>query len=117
MRGWIGKSIIAIGLIHVCYGVAVFQRILGILFEEGLINSVNGQPNRELAFWFIAFGVVLVLLGALADYCEQGASLPQFFGWALLVFTALVLLIMPASGGWLLLIPSIGAIVRSRRMR
>ena len=118
MRVWIGKFIIAIGLIHGVFGLVVFRDTLNLLVAEGLINTVNGEPDRELAFWFIAFGVLVIVLGALVEWCERrGVGLPQFLGWSLLGFTALLLLIMPISGAWLLLAPSIGAVVRSRTLR
>lgn len=115
MRAWIGKFIIGIGVIHVAFGFVVFHGTLRILVAEGLFNTVNGQPDRELAFWFIIFGAVVILLGALTDWCErQAAGLPRRFGWSLLALTVLVVFIMPISGGWLLLAPSVGAIARAR---
>lgn len=115
MRAWIGKFLIAVGIIHVIFGVVVFHGTLRVIAAEGLFKTVNGQPDRELAFWFIAFGAVVILLGGLADWCEsQGAGLPRRFGWSLLALTILVVVIMPISGGWLLLAPSIGAITRAR---
>ena len=116
MRVWIGKFIVTVGIIHAVFGLVVFRGTLNILLAEGLINTVNGQPDRELAFWFIAFGILAILLGALTDWCERRrVGLPQFLGWSLLGFTALLLLIMPISGAWLLLVPSMGAIVRVGR--
>ena len=34
---------------------------------SGLFNTVNGQPVREAAFWFLFSGFALMILGALVD--------------------------------------------------
>ncbi len=113
---WIGKALFLIGCIHSLFGVVVLRSTLAVLWNEGLINTVNGQPDREFAFWFIAFGVLTMILGGFVDFCEKRkVPVPRFFGWALLVFTALVVTIMPISGGWLVLIPAIGSILRAGR--
>ncbi len=115
MQVWIGKSIMIIGAIHSAFGFVVFRSILAEIIGEGLVNTVNGQPLREFAFWFLVFGFLAIIFGALVDWCErQGVKLPKFFGWSLLALTLIVVTIMPISGGWLLLIPAIGAILRSR---
>ena len=40
--------------------------------------------------------------------------LPAFLGWGLLTFTLAVLVIMPISGGWLLVPPAFGLVARGR---
>lgn len=112
MKCWIGKSIMFIGAVHSAFGFIGFRQTLAELLREGLINTVNGQPKREFAFWFILFGLFAILFGAFVDWCERsGFKLPSFLGWGLLVMTLIVITIMPISGGWLLLAPSIGAIL------
>ena len=115
MRRWIGKAIVAIGIIHSLFGMVVFRGTLGQLWQDGLVNSVNGQTDRELAFWFISFGPLVIVLGALID-CWEGTRvhLPSFLGWSLLGMTVVMLTIMPISGVWLMAVPAIGAIHRSR---
>lgn len=115
MQVWIGKSIMIIGAIHTAFGLAVFRSTLAEIFREGFVNTVNGQPLREFAFWFLVFGFLAIIFGALVDWCErQDVKLPKFLGWSLLALTLIIVTIMPISGGWLLLIPAIGAILRSR---
>lgn len=116
MKAWIGKSIVAIGVIHCMFGSIVFRKTLAELSREGFWNTVNGQPQREFAFWFIFFGVMAILLGLLMDWCERKFhELPVFLGWGLLALTVVCCTLMPISGGWLLLIPSLGAIVRRKK--
>jgi polyferredoxin len=115
MQAGIGKSIIVIGGIHSAFGFVVFRSTLAEIIREGLVNTVNGQPIREFAFWFIVFGFLAIIFGTFVDWCErQSVKLPKFFGWSLLALTLIIVTIMPISGGWLLFIPTIGAILRSR---
>jgi len=114
MRCWIGKFIFIIGLIHTILGFLFFRSVLSTIIREGLVNTVNGQMDRELTFWFIAFGIFSMIFGWFVDWVErQKIPFPRFLGWSLLLFTIILLVIMPISGGWLLLVPSIGAIRRS----
>jgi hypothetical protein len=114
MRSWIGKSVFFIGVVHSVFGFVVFRSTLGELVGEGLINTVNGQPDREFVFWFLFFGFMAIIAGLLIDWCEKTVGvLPGFLGWSLLALTLVCVTIMPVSGAWLLLVPAVGAVVRS----
>ena len=115
-RAWIGKFLVAIGIVHLAFGLVFLRSLLAPLWSEGLVNTVNGQPEREFPFWFLSFGALAVILGLLVDWCERRWSeLPWFLGASLLALTAAMLVVMPISGAWLVLIPAIGALLRSRR--
>ena len=116
MKHWIGKSVLAIGLIHSIFGIVFLGRIFGVLLGEGLFNTVNGQMDREAFFWFMYFGFAMMILGAFINWNEQrGYPLPAFLGIALMAITLVAVIIMPASGAWLLFAPSIGLLMRQRR--
>jgi Family of unknown function (DUF6463) len=89
--------------------------------REGLWNTVDGVQGRPLAFWFLAAGLQLILLGALTDWIEARRprmQLPRFFGWTLLAFAVGGIVLLPVSGFWLLLPPALGILTRrGRRMR
>ncbi|UOQ71804.1 DUF6463 family protein [Hymenobacter cellulosilyticus] len=111
MKRWIGRTLLGIGLLHTVFAIVVFSPIWAALVREGLLNTVNQQPLREAAYWFLFFGFVVLLLGALIDWCEaQGSRLPVFLGWGLLAMTIVGVVVMPVSGMWLALIPAIGLI-------
>lgn len=115
MKAWIGKAIALIGVIHSVFGFVVFCSTLAELAGEGLVNTVNGQPMREWAFWFILFGFLAIMFGLLVDWCErQKLQLPKFFGWSLFALTLIIVTVMPMSGGWSLFLPAVGAIIRYR---
>ncbi len=111
-RRWIGRWMIGIGVIHSLFGFVFLRGTLAVIWSEGLVNTVNGQPEREFAFWFIYFGLLALVLGGLIDWCEaRRAGLPRFLGWALLGMAVLCAVIMPISGIWLLFPPALGAVL------
>lgn len=113
---WIGTFIVGIGVVHSLFGVLGFHGQLAIWLGEGLWNTVNGQAEREFPFWFLAFGILAIIFGFLVDWVERRhAELPRFLGWSLLGLTVAVVVIMPISGGWLMIAPAIGAIRRASR--
>ena len=117
MKRWIGRSIILIGILHTVFGLVGFSDTLIVLFGEGIINTVNGQPDREMAFWFLFFGFSLMVFGALVDWCEsKEIKLPPAIGWGLLTISILGVMFMPASGFWVVIIPAIG-LIRHKALR
>ncbi|MBW2075790.1 MAG: hypothetical protein JRI58_13785 [Deltaproteobacteria bacterium] len=118
MKAWIGKSIVAIGILHSIVGFVVFYDILSLLISERLFNTVtlNRQPDREAAFWFLFTGFAILIIGALVDWIERkNVGIPAFLSWSFLAVTAMGALIMPMSGFWLLLIPTAGLFRWQRR--
>jgi hypothetical protein len=92
-------------------GFLVFADALDLLIKEGLFNTVrlDGEPYRQAAFWFMYTGFSLLILGFLVDWIERrNIGIPGFLSWALLAAAASGAFIMPVSGFWLLLVPTIG---------
>jgi hypothetical protein len=115
MKRWIGRSIVGVGLIHSLFGLVSGSRVLSEMAQDGLVASVNGQPLREAIFWFLFFGFLVILFGLLVDWVEsKGLNLPFSMSLGLLVMTLFGVALMPASGWWLMLVPSIGMLVRAR---
>lgn len=109
MKIWIGKSIIFIGIVHSVFGLIVFRDILAELSRELLLNTVNGQPDRAAAFWFLFSGCALLIIGKLIHWIERmQLALPSFLKWSFLAITLLGCFIMPKSGFWLLIVPTVG---------
>ncbi len=115
MKTWIGKSVLFIAALHTVFGFAAFSTALSEMLRAGFLNSVNGQPEREWAFWFIACGATWFLLGWLIHVMEKRElTPPQAFGFVTLGLVAISVAIMPASGFWLAFIPAVGLIRGSR---
>ncbi|WP_212002982.1 DUF6463 family protein [Chitinophaga sp. HK235] len=114
-KPWIGKVLTGIGIIHSIFGLIAFRNILGQLFREGLFNTVTTQFDRNAAFWFLFAGFILILLGIFMDDAEKKQHpIPRALGWGLLMITLPSVVILPASGLWLLFIPAIGIIKKKQ---
>ena len=114
MHAWIGKAFVIIGIIHSVFGFAVFRTSIAEIIGDGILNSVTGDPARQVAFWFLFFGFLGIITGLIIDWCERTVSmLPDFLGWTLFAFAAAFVIIMPKSGAWMVFVPAIGAIWRS----
>lgn len=115
MKRWKGKCIAGIGVLHTLFGVFLIAPQMGELLEDGIFNTINGQPKREAFLWFLFSGFILIILGQLSDWIEvKQIALPVTLGWGLLIVTILTLILSPLSGGWLILIPSL-AIILSKK--
>jgi hypothetical protein len=118
MIAWIGKSLVGIGVIHSLFGFVVFRGIINVLVSEGLFNTVNNQPEREQAFWFLFTGFAWIILGLLVDWLEKSSNKPpSFLGWAFLTMTVVGAFIMPISGIWLFFVLSVGLLCRNKLIK
>lgn len=118
LRIWIGKYIAAVGFIHCLLGVFAFKSAFARVFQNGFFNTINGEPDLEFPFWFVITGVFWIILGLTIDSIENSElHIPIFVGWTLVTVTLISGAIMPLSGWWLFLIPSIALIRRSLRKR
>ena len=112
---WIGKWLFAVGVIHLSFGLVFMHDTLGLLWAEGLWNTVNGQPPREAVFWFLCTGIMMLIVGVLVYQVErQRLAIPLFVTWSFVVLTVIGVFVMPISGIWLL-IPAVAGMVIRRR--
>ena len=113
---WIGKWLFAVGVIHSLFGIFFMHATLAVLWSEGLLNTVNGQPAREAVFWFLCTGLMLLITGVLIDQLEhERLVIPRFVTWSFAVLTVIGVVVMPISGIWLLIPPAAGMVVRRRQ--
>jgi hypothetical protein len=114
---WIGRTIVGIAVAHTLFGAVFFGRTVLALVREGLLATIDVQPDRGAVFWFFYTGFALALLGAWIDEREAEARrFPGYLVASLAALTGAGVIIMPRSGFWLLIPPVLGAIVRNRRM-
>ena len=112
---WIGKWLFAVGVIHLLFGIFFMHTTLAVLWSEGLLNTVNGQPPREAVFWFLCTGIMLLMVGVLVDQMErERLAIPRFVTGLFAALTITGVFVMPISGIWLMFPPVIGMLVRSR---
>ena len=81
MVAWIGKWLFAVGAIHTLFGLLFMRGMLAVLWSEGLLNTVNGQPPREAVFWFLCTGLLLLIVAVMVDQAErQHLAIPRRCG-------------------------------------
>lgn len=116
MKRWIGRWIIAIGVIHNLVGLYFFAPVLREIGAAGVWNAVGVDTMRNLAFWFLYTGCLLMVVGYLTDWIEErtGGALPNAYGWMLLALLLLGVVLIPESGFWLL-VPAIASSMRRMR--
>lgn len=116
-RIWIGRSIVAIAIFHTVAGLALFSPALGDIVQRGVFNSINHDPVRGVATWFMLFGGPLALTGMCIDSLERQPAFPmaKATGWGFLLTCVLGVVLMPASGFWLAFPPAIALIMWRQR--
>lgn len=114
------KALIGIAIAHSMVGIILYRPILNILVKDRVFNTIvlGGNPNRESAFWFLYAGFMLLLIGGFVDYLERlDLDIPLFVIIVFSTLTVMGAIVMPISGFWLLIPPTIGLIIRKMRLQ
>jgi hypothetical protein len=107
MKRWRGRWLIGVAIIHTIFALVVFRDSLQSIAARSVFNSVGHDPTIGAVSWFVLCGFCLAVLGLAVDVMESAGQRSRAVGVALLLMVLLGLLLMPASGFWLLLPPSI----------
>lgn len=111
-----GTLVIAIGVLHTVVGLALGAVPLRGIAADGYVGAVESSFDRMAIFWFLAFGLALMLAGEAFRAMERsGERVPARLGWMLAAISLLGAAAIPASGFWLGLGPAALVIVRGRR--
>lgn len=113
-RPWKGRWLLAVALLHTGVAAVLFAPEWRALWQRGVFNAVAGDVHIGKATWFLLFGAVLALLAWEVTALERSqprAALRPMGGW-LLALVAVGLVLMPASGFWLVLPPALAMLVR-----
>ncbi len=106
----VGTIVMAIGALHTVFACVGFAGPLGEIVSDGVLNAAGG-PERRYAFWFFFAGLAFLLLGHTVRTQElRGIPAGATFGWAVVAGALLGVIVMPASGFWLLFVPGVLAI-------
>ncbi|MDR2154575.1 MAG: DUF6463 family protein [Burkholderiaceae bacterium] len=66
MLSLVAWILVVLGVVHCLLGLVVFRKPIVAALREGIIGKFAGIPERRLAFWFTAFGPLLLMSGHLA---------------------------------------------------
>ncbi|EDX83369.1 hypothetical protein S7335_549 [Synechococcus sp. PCC 7335] len=109
----VGSLWTVVACIHLLFGLVVYWPQWQIIAESGWFNVIAPNPfapifDREDAFWFMMATPFLLVIGQLCFWAhQQKLLLPTSISIILLSTTAIGLFLMPVSGFWLLILPSI----------
>jgi hypothetical protein len=99
---WIPRVALAGAALHIAIGLA--DPRTRELVDVGPVGALDGDPGREAILWFLALGLAFAALGELARWSVRATGrLPTRLGEWLVGIGALIAVVEPASGGWLVL--------------
>ncbi len=99
---WIPRAMLAGAALHIASGLA--DPRTRDLMDAGLVGALDGDPGREAILWFLALGLAFAALGEVARWSVRVTGrLPIPLGEWLMGIGALIVVVAPASGGWLVL--------------
>jgi CHASE2 domain-containing sensor protein len=115
MKAWISKWLIFVSAGHTVVGVILFSNIYMEMISRGLVGSVTSEKTAAAA-WFLLFGFLLFITSLLISVIEKHDTLeiPNSIGISLFTLTTIGVILMPASGFWLVY-PAVIAIVFKNR--
>ncbi|WP_417430283.1 DUF6463 family protein [Kiloniella sp.] len=102
---WVGRWIMGISISHLVFTFIVFPTQVTYIFTRGFFDT--GVANAEVGntVWFFFFGIPLFIVGYMIDRDEKKTVMPPFqevILVSLVCMTALGILLIPASGFWLM---------------
>lgn len=111
---WAGRYLMVVAFCHTIAAAWLFSGPLLDIAGRGVFNSVQGDPAKGRAVWFLLFGAALALLAlALTSLERQGDSKTlRALGLGLLLLSITGAVLMPASGFWLAMPPAIALLMR-----
>lgn len=103
----------ATGVAHAGVAFVLFHAPLGAILQDGVFGAIHSpvagpiepQLDRFAAFLFLLYAPVLFMLGQITNGAVERGDVRtlRLIGCYLLAFGALFAIVIPLSGGWLLL--------------
>jgi hypothetical protein len=123
MRRLRGPLLIATGALNFLYVLVIHSGQLAAIAGDGFFNAVDPDVtlstfDRETAFWHLAFGTMVLILGGMVHWTQvRTGTLPAFLGWTLLALGLAGVVLMPVSGFWIVLPQAVLMVVVAGRGR
>lgn len=113
---WIPWLIYGIATIHTVFAFVAMPEPWLDIAREGFVNTVEPDAERESVLWFFYAGIGFFAIGS---YARQAARLTGRIPWQipayLLGIGGTMVILEPVSGGWLLLVVVVLAVIASRK--
>jgi hypothetical protein len=114
-----GLTLKGIAVVHTAFAVAVFRDTLVQFARDGIFNTVGDDPTKGAVAWFTLAGAFMFSTGLAVERLEAvQAAQPdadvRFRGIGLfaLATAAVGVALMPVSGFWLLVPPSVSMMLK-----
>jgi len=100
---WIGRYLIVVAALHTIVAFLIYGQVFMDILARGVFNTINRDPLRSAAIWFLLFGGPLLLLGVSIHSLESkpGFTEASALGLGILLCCLLGVILMPVSGFWL----------------
>jgi Family of unknown function (DUF6463) len=113
---WIPRAMLGGAALHIAIGLA--DPRTRDLLDAGLVGALDSDPGREAALWLLALGLAFAALAELARWSVRATGrLPARLGEWLAGIGALIMLVAPTSGGWLVLARGLDDVGRPEKGR
>jgi hypothetical protein len=113
MTHWIGRWLIGVSILHTLFATVVFHKTLLIIVQRGVFNVVGTDPMIAAVVWFVLCGAAMFIGGLAISALERASgTVPKSIGWSLLVYAIIGVVLMPASGFWLIFPPAIAVLLK-----
>ena len=111
---WAGHWMMAVAIVHTVVGAIVFADPLLDIARRGVFDSIERDPSRGVAFWFLMFGAVIAVLAPALTAIERRGEVRvlRATGVGMLLTALLGVVMIPASGFWLAFPPAIGLLMK-----
>ncbi|KAI9349713.1 hypothetical protein BDR26DRAFT_852657 [Obelidium mucronatum] len=113
-----GDTLVITGIGHSLLALAIpfFRNSFIDILKDGYVGSLS--PNihnlprtaaRHSAWWFVQFGVLMVLFGTTLSWMIENThqAIPQEIAWGTIIFSSIGAIGLPISGYWLVLVQGI----------
>jgi hypothetical protein len=108
MTNALAWSLIVIGVGHIAYGIVKFWKPLAEATSAGFIGQFMLPEIRHTAFWFVIFGLLVILAGHVAVHAVAigDVTLLRIIGTYTFVTSVIGVAAIPKSGFWASLVVS-----------
>ena len=97
-----GYILIALGIGHTIVGLVKYRTAIVAWLRDGYFNAATGHIDRLLAFWFLMFGSMLLLVGQITLHAAKTNDLYllRLLGWYVVCIGIVGATALPRSPFW-----------------